>query len=661
MMPYTVLCSTLDVLVECIQGPCPENQVLCVQMKSIEVCKQIVTTHSLANVAEGSKFDSRLKAVILLSSLLENRHDKFVENLMASKIESFKLDAFGMALAAELDKSKDIGEKKKKISGLDQLTGGESDSDNEESDEEDEDGDDEDLKSVRTTYTKFDPAEDVETHISELKQGITCLYHVTKCLAPLHAVAEHRKKGAGEEAGQVGQQFKSMMCEVDISWNGKVETVIFPMPDQATDLSETTKTEFMNNCDLSTRETRIKSLMDEAENFHNEMDVYNELAQFKFYGWLLDNYLYFKAVTLVFVGMLVLNVLFGHVHSEHTINNHRNGSTKWFSYILSGIAVAGYFIMFLYWLLPQMAITVKVNKERLMLMRSDMKAGNFVQTWEYNWSTMLLPFATMPFLFLIFIMHYTSFTNVLNASATSLISFYVTLAVVLYGIWLPVAFRSAILTPNNFIEEVFCIVYDLLAIPAIFEHLGCTLLLVLGYDYIYFYAFVLLDIISMSEHMKNAVRAVTRPMSSLCSVFVLFILVVLIFAVIGFFVFEDAFIINGEELEVDDGGVVSGKDNTYCSSPMGCFWTVAYGAVRAGDIAEIMTDISPDQGSHYFSRLVFDMLFFIILGVLLFDMVTGIIVDTIVSLREETVEREDILKNEVFISGEKHLQYVDVY
>jgi hypothetical protein len=427
--------------------------------------------------------------------------------------------------------------------------------------------------------------------------------------------------------------------------------VIFALPDEATDLSETTKTAFMTNCDLSTREARIKALMEDAENFQNEMEVYNELAEFAFYGWLLDNYFYFKAVVLAFVVMLVLNILFGHSHVNSTIKDHRNNGTQSFTIVLSGIAMIGYFIMFLYWLIPQVFIVVKVNKERLTQMRQDAKRGISVSTGQYDWGAMLTPFASMPFLVVIFIMHHTAYDEILDKSADFLIQVYLTISFTVYSVWLPIAFRKAIVSPHNFLEEIFCIVYDLLTIPAIFEHLSCTLLLLFGYNYLYFYAFVLLDMVSMSEHMKNVVRAVTRPIKSLCSVFILFIFVVLIFAIIGFFIFDDAYIINGYELGVDDLGAVSASENTYCTSPMACFWDVAYGAVRAGDIAEIMQEISPEQGDHYYKRLVFDMLFFVILGVLLFDMVTGIIVDTFVSLREETCEREEIIKNEVFVSG----------
>lgn len=65
-------------------------------------------------------------------------------------------------------------------------------------------------------------------------------------------------------------------------------------------------------------------------------------------------------------------------------------------------------------------------------------------------------------------------------------------------------------------------------------------------------------------------------------------------------------------------------------------------------MAEVLEDPSE---TNYTSRVFFDLSFFLILGVLLFDMVTGIILDTFGSLREEVAEREGILKNCSFISG----------
>jgi hypothetical protein len=79
---------------------------------------------------------------------------------------------------------------------------------------------------------------------------------------------------------------------------------------------------------------------------------------------------------------------------------------------------------------------------------------------------------------------------------------------------------------------------------------------------------------------------------------------------------------------------------------------VFYGGLRTQDISNIMNSSGPDANHPTFpDRLFFDLLFFIVLGVLLFNMVTGIIVDTFASLREETESRVAILRDETFISG----------
>lgn len=123
-----------------------------------------------------------------------------------------------------------------------------------------------------------------------------------------------------------------------------------------------------------------------------------------------------------------------------------------------------------------------------------------------------------------------------------------------------------------------------------------------------------------------------------------FLFTVIIFATVGFFEFNPSFIL----VAADDAPTSS---DVFCSSPMACFWQVLYGAVKGGDIAGIMEDIDPSMGETYYARILFDIFFFIAVIVLLFDMVAGIIVDTFVSLREETEARNEICSNEVFVSG----------
>ena len=96
-------------------------------------------------------------------------------------------------------------------------------------------------------------------------------------------------------------------------------------------------------------------------------------------------------------------------------------------------------------------------------------------------------------------------------------------------------------------------------------------------------------------------------------------------------------------LPEEEEGAVEG-----CDTLLKCFTQTIYLGIRAGDIAEILDD--PDE-SNYTTRMLFDLSFFLILGILFFDMVTGIILDTFGALREEVAERKTILQSESFVSG----------
>jgi hypothetical protein len=75
------------------------------------------------------------------------------------------------------------------------------------------------------------------------------------------------------------------------------------------------------------------------------------------------------------------------------------------------------------------------------------------------------------------------------------------------------------------------------------------------------------------------------------------------------------------------------------------------------------------MGETYYARILFDIFFFIAVIVLLFDMVAGIIVDTFVSLREETEAPMKFLSGltrekctEVGVSFEEHqscIEYIE--
>merc|ERR1711988_1434391 len=77
-----------------------------------------------------------------------------------------------------------------------------------------------------------------------------------------------------------------------------------------------------------------------------------------------------------------------------------------------------------------------------------------------------------------------------------------------------------------------------------------------------------------------------------------------------------------------------------CPNLAMCFFETLDVGMRTGDIVgEAMDSVTYRDGLTYADRVLFGIVFFFLLGVILFDIVTGIIIDTFSSLREETVDR----------------------
>jgi hypothetical protein len=115
----------------------------------------------------------------------------------------------------------------------------------------------------------------------------------------------------------------------------------------------------------------------------------------------------------------------------------------------------------------------------------------------------------------------------------------------------------------------------------------------------------------------------------------------------------------------DDDGTVG------CHSVVSCFWLIFYHGVPDGSLSVSCADEAsrvcvgdpPRQGvfspvsnrgsndQEYLKRVLFELSFFVWVGILLFNIITGLMVDTFSALREEAASREDTLTNECFICG----------
>ena len=132
-------------------------------------------------------------------------------------------------------------------------------------------------------------------------------------------------------------------------------------------------------------------------------------------------------------------------------------------------------------------------------------------------------------------------------------------------------------------------------------------------------------------------RSVTDNIGALGWVFYLFIVTVIIYAQFGVQYFEDYFEYDGDLLMVDDVDEKAGYHG--CQSVVSCFFLIFYKGIPAGNVGDVM-DSTSNRDPMYMARLMYDLSFFIWVGVLLFNIITGLMVDGFGALREEDNTRK---------------------
>merc|ERR1711988_915515 len=167
----------------------------------------------------------------------------------------------------------------------------------------------------------------------------------------------------------------------------------------------------------------------------------------------------------------------------------------------------------------------------------------------------------------------------------------------------------------------------------------------------YFYAsLILVDIVNLSAKLELVLRAVTETSAQLFQVFVLMIFVAFIFTVFGHYFFGKYYVILGDDmsgdlingsLTLEPSGNTDSTDGDVCPNLMLCFFETIDVGLRSGDIAgDAMDVVTFEDGLTYADRVLYGLLFFLVVGVILFDIVTGIIIDKFSAMREADLERD---------------------
>jgi len=98
----------------------------------------------------------------------------------------------------------------------------------------------------------------------------------------------------------------------------------------------------------------------------------------------------------------------------------------------------------------------------------------------------------------------------------------------------------------------------------------------------------------------------------------------------------------------------------HCRSLLGCFYVLFYGGLSdAGNLKNFLATANPGAPV-YLKRIAFDSIFFIWVGIILLNIITGLMVDTFSRLREEKKQRNDTLEHECFVCGLTRGAYEDL-
>jgi hypothetical protein len=160
-----------------------------------------------------------------------------------------------------------------------------------------------------------------------------------------------------------------------------------------------------------------------------------------------------------------------------------------------------------------------------------------------------------------------------------------------------------------------------------------------------------MDIMNNSQIIADVARSVTDNAVQLGWVFYLFVVTMIIYAQFGLEFFEDWFTYDGD---ADDEEAVG------CHSVVSCFVLIFYHGASTGALDDVFDPISNRDQPTYLKRVLFDLSFFVWVGVLLFNIITGLMVDGFGSLREEFNERKDVYDNACFVCGFTRDSYDDI-
>lgn len=156
----------------------------------------------------------------------------------------------------------------------------------------------------------------------------------------------------------------------------------------------------------------------------------------------------------------------------------------------------------------------------------------------------------------------------------------------------------------------------------------------LAYHY-FFFAFHLLEFIKSQPILRNVLKAVTEPLSQLVFIFIFFIILIYFYSLIIFFFFHDI------------------MPPASCSTVVVCLASIYSNTFTSGgNLGNFIDTVEENENRDAsMKRYILDISYTIIMVWFVFQMISGIIIDTFSNLRKAGEEIENDIKNTCFICG----------
>jgi len=158
----------------------------------------------------------------------------------------------------------------------------------------------------------------------------------------------------------------------------------------------------------------------------------------------------------------------------------------------------------------------------------------------------------------------------------------------------------------------------------------------------------LLGIIWRSQNLKNVLRAVTMNGRKLAVTVLLGLVLVWIYATLGFTLLRSEYI--SEEIDIETN---SEELNHYCESMADCFiFTLWRGLIDGAPLAkDVETTAKGERMEDHMGRIMVDITFFAFFTTVLLNVIFGIIIDTFADMRGSNDSKQEDMQNVCFICG----------